>query len=81
VVLLSFATRPSPINPGANVSGHLSISHFASWKDRALPSFEFLVSGMLIRDHVSCPKMDDPPSFRIFYTCFSLLFNERAGSP
>jgi hypothetical protein len=32
---------------------------------RAPPSFDFPVSEMLICDHVSCPKMDGPPAFRI----------------
>ena len=81
VVLWSFTTHSSLINPGSNVLDHLSILHFASWKDRALPSFEFLVSEMLICGHVSCPKMEDPPSFGILYTCFSFLFNKCVGSP
>jgi hypothetical protein len=41
------------ISPRSNGSDHITISHFTSWKVRALPSFDFPVSEMLISHHVS----------------------------
>jgi hypothetical protein len=47
----------------------------------APPFFDFPVNKKLTCDHVSCPKMDGPPAFRILEARFTFHFKERAGSP
>ena len=63
----------------AQIKSWFHISWF--WEVREPRSFDSPVSEMLICVHVSCLKMDGPPSFGILWALYSLHFKEHAGSP